>query len=416
MMDMYSRNQYLKQLRIEYLKTGSKKGKGRLLDEAQKRTGLNRKYLMRKLRVLSNLDKKKGRVRRRKQVYDGEVRAALVKCWEIFDYPCGQRLKPLMSEEVDRLRELGELMCSEEVAQKLKRISARTIDEKLKHQKEIEGLRRKNRRHKHPLLYQKIPVKLCWEQDRGQLGNIQIDLVEHCGQLARGEYVNTLSSTDIGSGWWEGEAVMGRSQEAVFDGLKRVRNRFPFPLKEIHSDNGVEFINWHLFTYTTKEKLGFSRSRPNKKNDNCFVEQKNWTHVKKFVGYFRYDTKEELEILNDLYQKELRLYKNFFQPVIKLISKQRLGGRIQRKYDYPQTPYKRIISSGEVEKETKHRLMKLYASLNPAQLKRAIDEKLDRLYKLYQRKNKTQHMDFRKKLKPNSVTSLIADQDPFSVT
>ncbi len=276
-MDMHSRNQYLKQLRIEYLRTKSKKGKGRLLNESEKRTGLNRKYLIRKLRVLSNLDKKKAKVRRRKQLYDGYVKAALVRCWEIFDRPCGQRLKPLLSEEVHRLRELGELICSDEVADKLKRISARTIDEKLRHQKEVEGLKRKYHLKTHPLLYQKIPIKLSYEQDRTQLGNVQIDLVEHCGQSARGEYINTLSTTDITSGWWEGEAVMGRSQEAVFKGLKRVRSRFPFVFKEIHSDNGTEFINWHLFRYTNKEKLGFSRSRPNKKNDNCFVEQKNWS-------------------------------------------------------------------------------------------------------------------------------------------
>src|SRR6201993_1854239 len=123
---------------------------------------------------------------------------------------------------------------------------------------------------------------------------------------------------------------MGRSQHATFEALKRVRQRYPFVWKEIHSDNGTEFINWHLFRYTQEEELEFSRSRSNKKNDNCFVEQKNWTHVKKFVGYLRYDTQEELSILNDLYRSELRLYKNFFQPVMKLIVKERRGGRIHR--------------------------------------------------------------------------------------
>jgi hypothetical protein len=210
--------------------------------------------------------------------------------------------------------------------------------------------------------------------------------------------------------------VMGRSQEAVFKSLKRVRNRFPFVFKEIHSDNGTEFINWHLFRYTNKEKLGFSRSRPNKKNDNCFVEQKNWTHVKKFVGYFRYDTVEELQVLNDLYRNELRLYKNFFQPVIKLLFKQRIGGRIHRRYDYPQTPYRRIIESDQVGEMVKQRLMKLYVSLNPARLKRSIDEKLNKLYLAYKHKSRTQDIDLKKKLKPNRVTFLIADQNPISVT
>lgn len=417
MMDMHSRNQYLKQLRIEYLRTKSKKGKGRLLDEAHKRTGLNRKYIIRKLRHLSNLDRKKAKPRRRKQLYDGYVRAALVRCWEIFDYPCGQRLKPLLKEEVERLRELGELKCCDEVAQKLRIISARTIDEKLRRQKEMEGLKRKHRQNRHPLLYQKIPIKLSYEQDRTKLGNIQIDLVEHCGQSARGEYINTLSTTDISSGWWEAESVMGRSQEAVFDGLKELRNRFPFAWEEIHSDNGTEFINWHLLRYTQKEELGFSRSRPNKKNDNCFVEQKNWTHVKKFVGYFRYDTKGELEILNDLYRNELRLYKNLFQPVIKLISKERIGGKVHRKYDDPKTPYQRVMESQGVEEKLKQELMKAYISLNPAQLKRAIDDKLNKLHKVYQQKNKSQEVaSIRKKLQPSTVTFLVADSKPVSVT
>lgn len=416
MMDMRSRNQYLKQLRIEYLRTKSKKGKGGLLDEAQKRTGLNRKYLIRKLKVLSNLDKKKVKPRRRKQFYDGYVRAALVRCWEIFDYPCGQRLEPLLKQEVERLRRLGELRCCDEVAQKLKTISARTIDEKIKRQKEMEGLRRKYNHKRHPLLYKKIPIKLSHEQDRTQLGNMRIDLVEHCGQSARGEYINTLSTTDISSGWWEGEAVMGRSQEVVFNGLKGLRNRFPFAWKEIHSDNGTEFINWHLLRYTQKEELGFSRSRPNKKNDNCFVEQKNWTHVKKFVGYFRYDTKGELEILNDLYRNELRLYKNLFQPVIKLISKERIGGKVHRKYDDPKTPYQRIMESQGVGEKLKQELMKAYISLNPAQLKRVIDDKLNKLYEVYQKKNKTQGIALRKKLQPSTVTFLVADSKPVSVT
>src|SRR3972149_2231557 len=350
MMDMHSRNQYLKQLRIEYLRTKSKKVKGRLLDEAQKRTGLRRKYLIRKLRVLSNLDKKRVKGRRRKQVYDGYVKVVLVKCWEIFDYPCGQRLKPLLSQEVQRLRELGELICSDEVADKLKRISARTIDEKLRHQKEVEGLKRKYHRKSHPLLYQKIPIKLSKEQDRTQLGNIQIDLVEHCGQSARGEYINTLSTTDISSGWWEGEAVMGRSQEAVF------------------------------------------------------------------VGYFRYDTTKELGILNDIYRNELRLYKNFFQPVIKLILKERRGGRVHRRYDDPKTPYQRVMESKEVEDRVKKELSKIYLALNPAQLKRTIDVKLNNLYKIYQIKNKSQEMTIRKRLKPNIVTYLFTEPNYISVT
>jgi hypothetical protein len=405
MMDMHTRDQYLYTLIFKngyFLK--SKKEKSKLLDEYCKNTEHNRKYVIWKIRHGKYFPKQsQKRKRKRKAHYDVQVKAALVKCWEIFDNPCGQRLASLLRTEVERLRKLEELMCSDEVAEKLLMISSRTIDQKLKDHKQKQFLRRKYHRKNHPLLYQKIPVKLSDEWDRDELGNIQIDLVEHCGQSTRGEYINTLSTTDITSGWWEAEAVMGRSQEAVFNGLKELRNRFPFLFKEIHSDNGTEFINWHLFRYTQKEELGFSRSRPNKKNDNCFVEQKNWTHVKKFVGYLRYDRQEELSILNDLYRNELRLYKNFFQSVMKLIVKERRGGKIHRKYDESRTPYHRIIESKEVSEKIKEGLKKIYESLNPAQLKRGIDAKLDMLYKVYQRKNKFQKVDSQKKLKPHSV-------------
>ncbi len=382
---MHSRNQYLKELRTEYLKTKSKKIRGELLNEAEKRTKLDRKHLVVKLRPKSNLDKDVSERKRRKQYYDNSVKPALVRMWKIFDYPCGQRLMSLLETETDKLRTLDELKCSNVVANKLKKMSSATIDRKLKHQKEIEKRRRKYHRKIHPLLYQKIPVKVFGEQDRSVLGNIQIDLVEHCGQSAAGQFVNTLSVTDISSGWWEGEAIMGKGQERTFQGLQRIRNRSPFLWKEIHSDNGTEFINWHLLKYTLKKRLDFSRSRPYKKNDNCLVEQKNWTHVKKFVGYSRYDTEKELIALNNLYRNDLRLYKNFFQPVIKLISKERIGGKIHRKYDIPKTPYHRLLESREITQKDKQELKRIYHSLNPAQLKRTIDERLKELYKINQK-------------------------------
>jgi len=412
MMNMQSRNQYLKELRSEYLKTKPKKGRSGLLDEAEKRTGLNRRYLMEKLKPKSNLDKDKAQRKKRKQFYDNSVKPALVQMWRIFDYPCGQRLEPLLKLETDKLRLLDELDCSDKTAAKLKTIGSATIDRKLKHQKEIERIKRKYRRKMHPLLYQKIPVKVFGEQNRRELGNIQIDLVEHCGGSAAGEFLNTLSSTDISSGWWEGEIVMGKAQERTFLGIQGTRARYPFPWKEIHSDNGSEFINAHLFRYTEKEGLDFSRSRPYKKNDNCLVEQKNWTHVKKFIGYVRYDTESELRILNDLYRNELRLFKNFFQPVIKLVSKERVGGRIHRRYDQTRTPYQRAMESKEVSENKRQELKKIYLSLNPAQLKRDIDVKLGTLYMTYQQKNKILKVDINKKI---SVRFFNAHQNLISV-
>lgn len=400
-MDMQSRNQYLLELRTEYLKMKSKKKRGDLLNEAEKRTKLNRKYLMEKLKPKSNLDKLKTERRKKEQHYDNSIKPALARMWRIFDNPCGQRLEPLLKTETDKLRKLGELLCSDATAEKLKTISSATIDRKLKHTKEVELAKKKYKKKTHPLLYQSIPVKVFEEQDRNVQGNIQIDLVEHCGASASGEYVNTLDATDICSGWTEQIAVMGKSQENTRNGLDKERFDCPFSWKEIHSDGGTNFINNHLFRYSQNSGLDFSRSRAYKKNDNCLVEQKNNTHVRRFVGYLRYDTVEEMNALNDLYRNELRLFKNFFQPVIKLVLKERVEGKIHRVYDRPRTPYHRLLLSKELSEEKKEGLKMIYKSLNPAELKRKIDEKLDMLYKVYQtknNKNNLQKVDLKKKI------------------
>jgi hypothetical protein len=416
MMNMQSKTQYLRELRTEYLQTKEKGERGRLLDEAEKRTGLERKHLIKKLKPKSNLDKHPSERKKRRVIYDNRVTAALAVCWRIFDHPCGQRLESVLRTETEKLRKLGELTCSDEVAVKLTKISFRTIDEKLKHAKETEHQKQKYHKKIHPLLYEKVPVKVFGEQDRTKPGTIQIDLVEHCGSSAAGEFVCTLSTTDIATGWWEGEAVMGKGQERTLNGIDYARNRYPFPWKEVHPDNGTEFINWHLFTYCQKEKLTLSRSRPYKKNDNCLVEQKNKTHVRKLVGHLRYDTLAEQKILRDLYQNELRLYKNFFQPVMKLVSKERVLGKIHRRYDRAKTPYLRVMESSEVSAKTKKELKKIYESLNPAELKRAIDKKLDLLYGTYQKKNKSLKVEPKKKQTPRSVRLFIAQPDPVSVS
>jgi len=412
-MDMHSRNEYLKALISErgyHRKT--KKEKTKLLDEYCRTTGQNRNYVIRKIRAGRFQSPRFGK-RQRRASYDGEVVAALAQLWRIFDYPCGQRLEPLLKAEVDRLRALKELSCSDAVAAKLKVIDASTIDAKLAHEKEVERARRKVRPKVHPLLYQRIPVKVFAEQDRTNEGNVQVDLVEHCGASARGEYLHTLATTDLASGWWEGEVVMGRGQEGVVRALSRGAGRYPFPWRELHTDNDAAFINHHLYRYCEGNGLDFSRSRPYKKNDNCLVEQKNWTHVKRLVGYLRYDTEEERAILADLYRGNLRLYKNFFQPVMKLASKERVGGRVHRRYDTPQTPYQRVMESREIPPATKQLLQATYKVLNPAQLKRAIEAKLDELWRAYQRKQRQPKVASPAKRRSASLTSYIRQPKAF---
>jgi hypothetical protein len=416
-MDIISRNQYLQTLiqqRGYHLKP--RKEKSQLLDEYCQITGQNRKYVIRKIREGRYLDSWRGKRKPRKPVYDGFVVAALAKIWEIFDYPCGQRLKPLLEAEVERLRELGEVKVSAEVALKLKQISPSTIDRKLKHQREVLRLRRNRHPGTQNLLYQKIPIKLMDEWDRKELGNLQLDFVAHCGSSTGGDFINSLSLTDIGSSWWEGQAIMGRSQRFTHQALEKLKERLPFPIKEIHPDNDSGIINQLVFRWTCERGIKFSRSRPNNKNDNAYVEQKNWSCVRKHFGYLRYDTEEELTIINDLYENELRLYQNFFQPVIRLIGKERIGGRIKRRYDMPRTPYQRLMDSGQIAPEKKRELLEVYLSLNPAQLKRNILAKLGNLYQIHQKKRKGVNLHLDKKIKPRMVTNYMRKPEVVSVT
>jgi hypothetical protein len=382
-MDKRAREQYMKTLREEYL-SSNKENKGRILDEYCKNTGQERKYVIKRFRYKVRLKEVR---KNRKTYYGGDVIAVLAKIWEIFDYPCGQRLVTNIREEVDRLRSLGEIVCSDEVLMKLKKITSSTIDLKLEHEKHVILEKHKYEKKINPLLCQMVPVKTASELDRSRPGVIGLDCVEHCGSNASGEYVLTLATTDIFSGWWEGEVVMGKGQERALTAINEVCDRYPCNWKEVHPDNGGNILNYHVYTWAEEKGIEYSRSRPYKKNDNCFIEQKNSTHVRKVVGYLRYDTKEEMEIMRDLYRNELRLFKNFFQSTIKLIQKIRIKGKIHKKYDTAKTPYKRMMECSEVSDEKKLELKTIYDSLNPAELKRNIDKKLMNLYKAHQKKN-----------------------------
>lgn len=281
-MDMNGREQYLETLRGEYQR-GSKKQKTRLLNEARKRTRLNRKVLIRKLAHPPAV--KRGQKRReRGRRYGPDVVRVLVRLWVMFDCPCGQRLAPALGQEVDRLRRSGEVRCSDGIGEKLKHISAKTIDRLLAGERQARQLRKNRNPAVHPLLYQKIPVKVASEWDTRQVGNLQADYVEHCGRGNAGDYVHTLSLADIASGWWEGEPIPARTQKATQEAIERIRQRIPFRIREIHPDNDGGLINELLWRYCQQKGIRMSRSRPYQKNDNAWVEQRNWTHVRKMVG------------------------------------------------------------------------------------------------------------------------------------
>jgi len=403
-MDMRTREQYLKSLLDRYLRA-RKRGKTAILDEYCRNTGLARKSALRKLAGLFRGD---SRPRKKRQpVYGRAVRVALETLWEIFDRPCGQRLKPLVEEELGKLRALGELEIDEKTALLLERVSPATIDRLLTAKKTEWITQRRYGRIGGDLIAKKIPLKMT-DWDIHQVGFLEMDLVLHCGASTAGEFAHSLSTLEISSTWWEGEAVMGRAQSRIFEAIKKIRGRTPFTWRGIDSDNDNAFINEQLYRYTQKEHLDFTRSRPYRKNDNAYIEQKNFTHVRRPLGYLRYDTPEELDLINDLYRNELRLYKNFFQPVMRLERKERVNGKMHRRYAKPQTPYRILRESGQLSPDQIKALDELYRSLNPADLKRRIDQKLNRLFSLYEKKRKgVVQVDPYKKLDPSSVSFLV---------
>jgi hypothetical protein len=238
------------------------------------------------------------------------------------------------------------------------------------------------------LLKAQVPIQTAtpWEDQRS--GFVEIDLVAHDGGDAQGEFLFTLDVTDVCTGWTETMAVRNKSQVAVFEAIVEIQKRLPFGLLGIDSDNGSEFINDHLFRYCVQEKITFTRARPYRKNDNCFVEQKNYSVVRRNVGYLRHETQQELELLNELY-RHLRLYTNFFQPVMKLRSKERDGARVRKKYDPAQTPYRRVLAETLIEKKKKEPLKRVYENLNPAELKREITRLQNELLDLAIKRNAT---------------------------
>jgi len=260
-MDMHSREQYLAALREEYLR-GNKKQKTRLLNEARKRTKLNRKVLIGKLNRVPAAAADKPRRRARGTMYGVGLRAPLGQVWELFDFPCGQRLAPILREQTERLRACGGLKCSAEEAGLLREMSPKTIDRLLKREREVRCLKQHRRPPVHPLLYQRVPVKTADDWDRREVGNLQLDYVLHCGRSTAGEYLLTLSATDIASGWWEGRAQLGRSQKATQESLAQIRGRMPFRLREVHPDNDSGILNDLLWNYCRQHRIGMSRSRP----------------------------------------------------------------------------------------------------------------------------------------------------------
>jgi hypothetical protein len=353
--------------------------KGKILDEFTKVTGYHRKSAIRLLHQAntSRVNKKRGRPR----TYGATLVGALRVVWEAADRLCSKRLRPFLPELVKVLRRHREVAVSAEVEAQLCQMSPSTIDRLLKPWRRLGGRRPFSTTKPASLLKSSIPIRTFADWEENKPGFLEADLVPHCGESPEGFYLNTLSTVDIATGWSECVGVWGKGQERVGSAVHRVRQRLPFPLLGLDSDNGSEFINRHLFAYCQREKITFTRSRSYKKNDNCHVEQKNWSVVRRLIGYDRYNSRAAYETLNRTYDL-LRLYVNFFQPVMKLVSKTRHGAKVRKVYDTARTPYQRTLESGVLTEAKQQELAATYHGLNPVLLLKQINENLESLWKL----------------------------------
>jgi len=274
----------------------------------------------------------------------------------------------------------NELVLSNKVEQQLKTISIKTLDRKLGKEREIRRLKRNRGTTRHgSLLKSSIPIRIT-EWNTSEIGFMEMDTVAHNGGSPDGEFIYSLDMVEISTGWSEQIAVLGKGKIGVVNAINKIKQELPFKLKGLDSDSGGEFINWHMVDYCQQNKLFFTRSWPDRKNDNTYVEQKNNTHIRHWLGYGRYDKLEHLKMINDLYRNELKLFNNFFRPVMKIKSKEKINNSVcKKKYDKAQTPYQRLMNSNQILDEQKQELERLYLSLNPVELKTKINLKLNKI-------------------------------------
>ena len=367
--------EYLRRMRERY-ETAPRAAKGRLLDEVCEVTRYHRKAVIRLLR------RPAGPPRRRRGgpavQYGPDVVAVLRAIWTAAGYPWSVRLKALLPLWLPWARR--RLRMTEALEAQVRRISSRQIDRCLRADKRTLRRRQYGRTKPGTLLKHQIPLKTDrW--DVQEPGFTEIDLVAHAGDRADGEFLHSLNLTDIHTTWVETRAVLGKGQLRVQAALDEIRRALPFRLRGIDSDNGSEFINHHLRRYCRRRRIQFTRGRPYKKDDNAHIEQKNWTHVRKVLGYVRYDSEPALAAINAVYA-DLRLLQNLFLPTVKLVTKERVGARVRRRYDQPQTPLERVRQSASIDTARVAALLAVQQTTDPFVLAQRIDHALAAIYPL----------------------------------
>lgn len=323
-----SRREYLEAIHSRYRRADLQE-KQVILSEFCRNTGYNRKYAIRLLNDPPPSPRRdRPRRRHRLPTYSAGVISLLGAVWEAAGDPCAVRLKALLPLWMPWVRK--RFRPTPATQRGLLHISARQIDRRLEERKKRAGHRLYGRTKPGTLLQHLIPLRTDHWQVK-MPGFAEVDLVSHLGNPASGEFAYSLNLTDVHTGWTETRAILGKGRQAVLDALEAIQAALPFPLQGINSDNGSEFINWHVGAWCARHEVQFTHSRPYKKDDNAYIEQKNWTHVRKRMGWDRYDTPEVVETMNDLYRNELRRWLNLFQPSAKLIQRVRVGSKLRRR-------------------------------------------------------------------------------------
>jgi hypothetical protein len=380
-MTIAERRKYLRKQAPRY-RAANRPEKGRLLGEMEAITGLHRKSLIRLLGQPS-LERRRSTTRRRRS-YGLEVERVVAVVWESLDYVCAERLQPALPATAAHLARFGECQVTPAVASQLETISVATVQRMLTRLgRPVSRLPQRGPEQANRLRQTTPMRRIPWETV--EPGHLEVDLVHHAGGTSAGEYAHTLQLIDVATGWSERVALLGRSQRAMETAFRQVLARIPFPILELHPDNGREFFNAHLVRFFGEELTGLTltRSRPYQKNDNRFVEQKNATLVRAYLGSMRLETPAHVTALNALYEQGW-IYYNLFQPVLHLAEKTVVAGRLRRHWDTARTPYQRLIAAGGLAADDQHRLDELYARTNPRALRHAIERDLRRLWSMPQ--------------------------------
>ncbi len=376
-----SKREYLAAIVVRY-RRASRKVKTAILNEFCNTCNYHRKHALRLIRTFKRFAPQSVGKRGRKRAYDTEkLLVPLKRIWLAANLPCSKRLKAILPLWLrGYIKTYGPI--SQEMAGALLRISPATIDRILQPVRAAHTKHGRATTKPGTLLRKHIPIKTNqWDESRP--GFLEADTVAHCGSSTEGGFAFTIDCVDIATGWTEQRAVWGKGYQAVIDQIKDIELSLPFPLLGFDADNGSEFLNHHLYRHFTDRKrpIQFTRSRAYHKDDNAHVEQKNWTHVRQWLGYDRLDNPKVVPLMNQLYKNDWRLFQNFFCPSMKLISKERVASRTVKRYDKPLTPYQRILASTLIDDKTKEQLKALYQTLNPFVLRKHMEEDLKAIFK-----------------------------------